>query len=464
MNNRAFSQLSRVGARVLRAVLVSGFVLPFCMTVALRGQTLHDPGVRPGAPGGGSVVAGLSSDQIAEFPDFVAAFNRVNTVPVVGSVKGGGLGPRFSSNSCASCHAQPANGGSSPASNPLFSVYQLNGATNTMPSFITANGPVLNARFPLKSDLVTPDGQIHQLFTISGRSDAGACAISQPDFATASAQQNLVFRQPIPLFGAGMIDSIRESDILANMNSNTVLKQQLGISGHPNLDKNDQLITRFGWKAQVKTLKNMVALEGQVQKGVTNLWFLTELDETPGCVLNGVPEDGDNYDVTNFSVPGRDQFPGDAVRAAIYVRLLDQPTPATPLNTTNGQVQFNTVGCNLCHTQSFVTPLSTLLNNNITVNLFSDLLVHHMGPCLADGISQGAAQGDEFRTAPLWNVGQRIFFLHDGRTTDILQAIQAHSCLGNAQYPPSEANGVIGAFNALTLSNQQDVLFFLRNL
>ena len=326
-----------------------------------------------------------------------------------------------------------------------------------MPFFITANGPILNARFP-------SDGQIHQLFTISGRTDAAGCAISQPDFNAASAAHNLSFRQPIPLFGAGFLDSIQEADILANMKSNTTLKQQLGIAGHPNIDQDDGLIKKFGWKAQVKTLKAMVALESQVQKGVTNLWFLNELDETPGCVLNGVPEDGDNYDVIDFSVPARDQFPGDAVRAAIFVRNLDQPKPATPLNTTNGQSKFNQIGCNLCHTQSFVTPASTLLNNNITANLFSDVLVHHMGPCLADGIIQGSAQGDEFRTAPLWNVGQRIFFLHDGRTSDILQAIQAHSCLGNAQYPPSEANGVIASFNALSASDRQNILSFLRNL
>ncbi len=463
MNHWALGHPSRGLARAsLRVVFVS--LVPWCLTAVLCGQVLHDTGVRPGAPGAGGTVAGLSSDQTSEFPDFSAAFNRVNTVPTTPGVRGGGLGPRFNSNSCASCHAQPANGGSSPAANPLYSVYQLNNATNTMPTFITANGPILNARFPVKADLVTPDGQIHQLFTISGRSDAGTCAISQPDFATAAATQNLVFRQPIPLFGAGMIDSIRTSDILANMNSNTGLKQPLGISGHPNISQNDQVITRFGWKAQVKTLRAMVVLESQVQKGVTNLWFPTELDQTPGCTLNGVPEDGDNYDITNFAVPTRDQFPGDAVRAATFVRLLDQPTPATPLNTTNGQAQFNNVGCNLCHTQSFVTPASTLLNNNITVNLFSDLLVHHMGPCLADGIAQGTAKGDEFRTAPLWNVGQRVFFLHDGRTSDMVQAIRDHFCVGNAQYPPSEANGVINAFNLLAPSDQQDIIFFLRNL
>ncbi len=94
----------------------------------------------------------------------------------------------------------------------------------------------------------------------------------------------------------------------------------------------------------------------------------------------------------------------------------------------------------------------------MTVNLYSDLAVHGMGQGLADGITQGSAQGDEFRTAPLWGLGQRIFFLHDGRTSDLMQAIQAHSSQN------SEANSVIQMFNALRNSDQQDLLNFLRSL
>jgi len=102
--------------------------------------------------------------------------------------------------------------------------------------------------------------------------------------------------------------------------------------------------------------------------------------------------------------------------------------------------------------------------NNKTVNLFSDLLVHHMGPNLADNIIQGNAGPDEFRTAPLWGVGQRIFFLHDGRTSDLLAAIQAHSSDAAPPFPASEANASIAAFNALTPQQKLDILNFLRSL
>jgi CxxC motif-containing protein (DUF1111 family) len=96
--------------------------------------------------------------------------------------------------------------------------------------------------------------------------------------------------------------------------------------------------------------------------------------------------------------------------------------------------------------------------SNITYHPFSDFALHHMGSRLSDGINQGAAGPDQFRTAPLWGVGQRLFFLHDGRTSDLLQTIQAHSSSG------SEANNVIRRFNSLSRSQMQDVLNFLRSL
>jgi CxxC motif-containing protein (DUF1111 family) len=114
--------------------------------------------------------------------------------------------------------------------------------------------------------------------------------------------------------------------------------------------------------------------------------------------------------------------------------------------------------------------------NKVQVNLFSDLLVHDMGSCDADNVTQGQATGDQFRTAPLWGVGQRFFFMHDGGinrhnlyphatpTTNIIQAVEDHACAGNSQYPNSEANASVGAFNRLTATQQQDLVDFLRSL
>ena len=101
---------------------------------------------------------------------------------------------------------------------------------------------------------------------------------------------------------------------------------------------------------------------------------------------------------------------------------------------------------------------------NQNANLFSDLALHAMGPGLADDVLQGNAAGDEFRTAPLWGLGQRIFFLHDGRTDDLIEAIQAHKSSGNTKFGPSEANKVIDNFNNLREGDKQDLLNFLRSL
>jgi CxxC motif-containing protein (DUF1111 family) len=113
----------------------------------------------------------------------------------------------------------------------------------------------------------------------------------------------------------------------------------------------------------------------------------------------------------------------------------------------------------------------------VTYHPFSDFALHHMGSVLADGINQGAAGADEFRSAPLWGIGQRLFFLHDGRTSDLLEAIEAHTDCGekswdrNANHDRfryshcgSEANGVLRNFNRLNPSQVQDILNFLRSL
>ena len=98
------------------------------------------------------------------------------------------------------------------------------------------------------------------------------------------------------------------------------------------------------------------------------------------------------------------------------------------------------------------------------VNLFSDLMVHHMGPNLADDVIQGQAGPDEFRTVPLWGLGQRLFFLHDGRTSDLLQAIYAHRSPASSQFPASEASAVVNNFQNLPEPDQQAILDFLRSL
>jgi CxxC motif-containing protein (DUF1111 family) len=418
----------------------------------------------------------LTANQSAITHRLTQIFTEVNFVAGGPLVKTVGLGPRFNSNSCNSCHSYPAVGGSSPPNNPLFGIYQLQGATNSMPYFITANGPVIVARFPYKSDGVTPDGGVHQMFTISNRTDAPGCTtMVQPDFANAQASNDIIFRQVTPTYGTGLMELIQESDIIANMNANQALKQSLGITGHPNYSDDDGTITRFGWKAQNKSLTYFSGEAYTVEEGVSDEAFPSENDESiPSCLppfpvppgtnkTKGVPDDRmDSGEAPKLPV----NFPSDLERFALFMRFLAPPTPQ-PLNssTTNGLQQFINVGCNMCHNQSFTTPKASIAAlSQVQANLYSDLLVHHMGPGDADNVSQGNAGGDEFRTAPLWGIGQRYFFMHDGRTTDIVQAVEDHFSLGNGVYPNSEANQVINNFNALDQTDQQDLINFLRSL
>ena len=448
-----------------------------------RPATVHgaasavDPGPRPLPANSGSFYTTLNTNQQAVENRLTQIFTEVNFVAGGPLVKTVGLGPRFNSNSCSSCHAYPAVGGSSPPSNPLFGIYQLMGATNSMPYFITTTGPVIVARFPLKTDgSGNRDGGVHQMFTISNRTDAPGCTtMTQPDFTTQQTNNNIIFRQTTPTYGTGLMELIQESDIIANMNANQSLKQSLGITGHANYSDDDGTITRFGWKAQNKSLVYFAGEAYTVEEGVSDEAFPSENDESIASCLppfpvpagtnktKGVPDDRND---TGEAPKAPVNFPGDLERFSLFMRFLAPPTPVAPTpSTTNGQTQFNNIGCVLCHQTSFTTPNASITAlSNVTANLFSDLLVHHMGPGLADNVIQGQAGPDEFRTAPLWGIGQRYFFLHDGRTTDIVQAIQDHFSTGNGVYPDSEANAVINNFNALSASDQQDLVNFLRSL
>ena len=438
-----------------------------------------DPGVRAGAPGAGTPLKGLTADETAFFQDGLVRFSQIE------SVTGGqnnGLGPRFNSNSCLSCHVQPSVGGSSPATNPLIAIATLSEAKNVVPWFIAQNGPIREARFRRNPD-GTNDGEVHDLFVITGRTDAAGCHIAQPNFLPAGQPQsgqggnpNIIFRIPTPVFGAGLIESIPDAAILANMKTDSNLKKPMGISGHPNAhlsgnanhSANDGTITRFGWKAQNKSLLMFASEAYNVEMGVTNQLFPQERDETPGCVLNPTPEDTLNFTPSASTPKPNTAVVSDIEAFANFIRMLAPPTPApdTP-SIVNGGAVFAKVGCAFCHVHSFTTgkaiasgsstsPSAALSNQ--PANLYSDLLVHHMGEDLADGVTQGGAGPDEFRTAPLWGVGQRIFFLHDGRTKDLVTAIEAHRSRG------SEANMIIERFNRLSINQRQDIINFLRSL
>jgi CxxC motif-containing protein (DUF1111 family) len=436
----------------------------------------HDPGAR-------LVVAGLDPDAGNPFSSLTAAQKSAFDAGLEDFKEAegvaDGLGPTMNLDSCGGCHSHPAMGGSSPPVNPQMALAKTLGQQAKVSSFLSETGPVREVRFVRNAD-GSPDGGVHGIFTITGMPGAETCKLTQPDFATQLQNRNLVFRIPTPLFGAGLIEYIPDREIIENQARSAQAKLALGIrgrpnmlltsgsiSGQPNKNGNDGTIGRFGHKAQNKSLLIFSGEAYNVEMGITNGAFPTERDETDGCMFGAAPND----DVTLEGEPGKPApTPLEAIssidRFTLFMRFLAPPKPsnnvkdATSESIALGRTAFDNVGCALCHTPSLNTykNVAVAAMRNQPVNLYSDLLLHDMGIGLADGVQQGQAGGRDWRSSPLWGLGQRLFFLHDGRTSDLRQAIAEHAS------PGSEANGVTRRFFALPVADQQNLLNFLRSL
>ena len=521
------------------------FALGILLAATLLPQTSFgqtDPGVRRGTPGAGGAVAPIQVNELAAFQEGLFRMTELEATcdgcsdVVAGTPSGqspllqtitnsAGLGARFNGDQCVVCHSQPSLGGSGgflvpnpkdsasnfrAPENPMFSLIpRRNGATNNVPSFIQQYGPIRELRLLRKPD-GTPDGGVHQLFTIAGRTDdptipgCNANVLPQPSFETEVQNKNVAYRIPLQEFGLGLIESIQDQEILARFNATVVQRALLGIGGVPNRSGNDGTISRFGWKAQNKSLVMFAGEAYNVEMGVTNEVFPQAVEENDLCngpkkahpndVMRTSTSDAQNEGFNNPLHMNADWF-----QFTLFMRFLDGPKPvALSTSAQRGKLLFGTVGCAACHTPQMNTApvMNTASLQNKPVNLYSDLLIHHMGPGLADHVTQGAASGDMFRTATLWGLGQRMFFIHDGRTSDLMQAIAFHASSacggdnqdGNSQgvsgpsstnqnpnfgcnnlatgaaYGKSEANTVIGNFNALAVGDKQSILDFLRSL
>ena len=452
---------------------------------------VNDPGVRSTTGvNAGQPLASVSANanDLAFFNTGLGQFNEHQTV----TGDNNGLGPRFNLDSCGGCHSQPAPGGTSPAANVFPNVGPnpqsqviangtVSGATNTIPFFVAANGPVREARFPFffnangTANVNNPNGGVEDLFTVSGRADAGACSLQQPSFNAANAANNIIFRIPTPTFGTGLMANIDDSTLLNNQAAQA--GNGFGINGTFNHNGNDGTISRFGWKAQNKSLQIFAGEAYNVEMGVSNELFTQDRplpgeDGNGGTGGRGLPANclnlaGVGYpeDITHSDGTSASTVSSDVTLFVAFMQFLAPPTPSTTVpggaaSISRGRQLFSAVGCAVCHTPSLQTQPSRLTAGlgNATANLFSDLEVHHMGVGLADNVSQGGAGGDQFRSAPLWGVGQRIFFLHDGRTSNIITAINAHGSNG------SEANASLNAAAALSFADQQNLVNFLRSL
>jgi cysteine-rich repeat protein len=319
-------------------------------------------------------VAGASAADLARFERGRAEFLETENVAT-------GLGPVFNGTRCAECHHVPVVGGSS-----ARTVTRIAGGAGQDP-LVDVGGPLL---------------QTNGIMT-------AACSVAGevvPPEATAVALRNTP-----ALFGMGLIEAIPDLSIRLMRE-----RQRPPLSGRYNTNRATRRIGRFGWKAQVATLHDFAAEAYRDEIGITSP-FAPEEPAPQGvpAACDGAPDlEDDGNDVAAF--------------ADFMTLLAPLPKPPPAFEARRGRRYFRRARCHTCHTDKYRTsrtyPVPAL--RNLKVPLFSDLLLHDMGPELADGIAQEAATGSEFRTAPLWGVRASAPYLHDGRAATLEEAILAH--------------------------------------
>jgi CxxC motif-containing protein (DUF1111 family)/uncharacterized protein YjdB len=404
----------------------------------------------------GSILPGLNSTE-----------QRMVFLPITGGQAlfdllwkpaGDGFGPLYTQPGCSQCHSTPVLGGAGSVQVTRFGKLNPDGSFNTLAN---EGGPVLHPN----SVGAQPASSLQHLqgCTLPGN--------SIPSDATI-----ISLRQTPPVFGDGFIDAIPDSTILANQifQANDPVSQSLGIHGVANmiLDLAGNLRPgRFGWKAQQATLLGFSGEAELVELGISNPEFPNENQPQfgtipPSCEV-ARSEPNDPAGVANNLT----------VNFAAFAAFLAPPIPAPPtFQTLAGQQTLASIGCANCHMQSMQTQMSfqlprdfpkplgsgttetSIVLSNQTANLFSDLLLHDMGPGLNDSTPQGQASGSQWRTTPLWGLSHKVLLLHDGRCTGpnaILCAIQAHA---------GEASAVVSTFLGLTPDQQAGLLAFLNSL
>jgi len=336
--------------------------------------------LKPGDP-----VRGLTRDQRALFDRGRVVFDSVFTPAT-------GLGPLFNSVACGECHEDPVTGG----------------AGDEVELHASAFRP------PVCDPLVQEGGVvIQQHVTPALKAALGIDSEPFPPSATGRALRT----SPV-VFGRGLLDLVPDSVILSYADPTD--QNGDSISGRPN-HFFDGRLGRFGRKALVPTLKEFNNGAFPIEMSVTNPAVPTE--ETIGgqpipAGVDPVPEPEINQEAIDLT---------DA-----FVRFLAAPTPLKANSAARrGRELFASVGCTGCHVPMLRTgdsPIAALRNQDVAA--YSDLLLHDMGPDLAD-ICLTEATPSEFRTEPLIGLRVATQFLHDGRAKTLEQAIQMHGGEGS---------------------------------
>jgi CxxC motif-containing protein (DUF1111 family) len=397
-------------------------------------RELADSGAEAPWPGHGSIAPNISAALGEPLPSSSAAqleaFERGRTLLAHRFTVAEGLGPAFNTTFCAACHEKPVSGGAA----GLYRNFSLSGV-------LTADGAFL----PGESAGLA-DGVIRLYF--DGRGTPASAAASMPPRPAIPEQTELfASRNPLPFFGAGLLAELTEDEILKRADPNDANGD--GISGRPNYDLG--YVGRFGHKAQIVTLEAFTRDPLFNHVGITS----NPLSEAQRAQLPVDSSRGSELGPAEYPLRDRDGVPDPEITAdqlfdmVSFVMLLAAPQLSDlDERAQQGGAVFDALGCGSCHTPRLEGPRGPL-------PVYSDLLLHDLGPALADGVIDNEAGAQEFRTPPLWGLPAVGPYLHDGRASSVAEAISWHG---------GEAQRARAAFEALEAERRADLLSFLDRL
>jgi CxxC motif-containing protein (DUF1111 family) len=387
--------------------------------------------------------------------DFDAARTAFSTVEGLDD----GLGPIFNEKACGNCHTQGAIGGAGVQIERRFGRF-VNGAFDS---------------------LSNKGGSLRQLFTVGPFTGASGQACNPPlEVEPPEATVHNVGRLTTPLFGAGLIDAIPDSDITANANAQPAsirgtvnnVKVLLPNPADPSQVLNGTKVGRFGWKAGIAALVQFSADAYLNEMGITTqhcikgtsvLSFATEskpngIAQPAGCDDRGpggagVPAGTD--DGVGSCAGGLSEIQDDVDEFFKFMTFL-APVPRLPIDPNinlQGGTVFNRIGCAGCHLlKDYVTPAHPAngVPPSFTFRPRTDFLLHDIGTGdMIGNDGDSVARTRLMRTAPLWGLHVRTHFMHDGSQTSITGAIQVHA---------GQALAARNAFNALNASDRNAML------
>lgn len=372
----------------------------------------------------GQPIPGLSTTMHASY-ERGAEVMRHNFTPSTG------LGPTFNADSCASCHQMPVSGGSA----PRYRDFWLVKSERWDGALVNAG---TNGESPVRNLYATPP-----LFHVPTVEDVSLYAR----------------RSTPPMFGVGLFAFVDDDTILSMADPED--QNNDGISGRANYEKGE--VGRFGYKSQAASLESFNRGAIFNQMGITsNPLFYTfpELDDQAWnhsgfSLINEAKAQVaalDEPTIDDDGIPDPEISNEDQEDLLIFSTYIGVPTPTPRSERTSdslrGEENFADIGCTNCHRPSIPSVIGEL-------PAYTDLLLHDMGSDLGDGIQAGFANGNEFRTQPLWGVGLHPPYLHDGRADTLQEAIEWHG--GEAEHSRDE-------WLALSVLEQQQILEFLGDL